>query len=230
MRRLLLCALAGAASLAGTAGWGQSVNVDLDAFFGPRSLGTGVPQASYGAGASQAGVWNQVYAAERRTIPLLDVSGRWTGATYSAWGGIGSGGGWRNPRLDFGIVNDDFWLLMGDAADIFPPFAPHQIMPPDPLIIYTFDGLQVGVYDVFTYGVIPAQPPRTAPVYVSVPGAITQNPQVCTGPMPLDWQFRPGVTHTRHRIALAGGRLEIHVTRDPERLALINGFQIVKVK
>ncbi|MEW5884698.1 MAG: hypothetical protein AB1725_10800 [Armatimonadota bacterium] len=230
MQRLLFGTILVGASLAAPAGWGQSFNVDLDGFFGPRPLGTGVPQPSFGGAAGQRGLWNFIYVLEHRTIPLQDISGRWTGATYTAWGGIGSGGGWRNPRLAFGEVNDDFWLLMGDAAEINPPFAPHQIMPPDPLIIYTFDGLQPGLYDVLTYGVVPAQPPRTSPVYVTVPGAATENPQICTGPMPLDWAFRQGVTHTLHRVAITDGRLHIRVTADRNRWALVNGFQIVKVK
>jgi len=227
MKRLPAGGLVAAASLAGTACWAQGFNVDLDGFFGPRSLGTGVPQASYGAGASQAGVWNQVYGAEGRTIPLLDVSGRWTGATYSASGGIGSAGGWRNPRLDFGIVNDDFWLLMGDAANVGPPFAPHQIMPPPPLTIYTFEGLEPGLYDVYTYAVRPI--PRYVPVAVTVPGSLTENPQVSTGPLPADWRFERGLTHTFHRVRVLDGRIEVRTTGEFP-YAHINGFQLVKVK
>ncbi|GIV01289.1 MAG: hypothetical protein KatS3mg015_0119 [Fimbriimonadales bacterium] len=168
MKTWMHAVLAAGASLVAGFATPQSFNVDLDGLFfpGPPSP-TGVPRPSFGAAAEQPGLWNQVYILARGPIPLQDASGRWTGVTFSAWGGVGSGGGWANPRWSLGEVNDDFWLLMGDAADINPPFAPHQIMPPDPLIVYTFDGLQPGVYDAFTYGVIPADPPRTAPVYVT---------------------------------------------------------------
>ncbi|MEW5884519.1 MAG: hypothetical protein AB1725_09895, partial [Armatimonadota bacterium] len=155
--------------------------------------------------------------------------GRWTGATYTAWGGIGTGGGWANPRWSLGEVNDDFWLLMGDAANVGPPFAPHQIMPPPPLTIYTFDGLEPGLYDVYTYAVLPAPPPRYVPVQITVPGSTTENPQLCTGPMPLDWVFRRGVTHSVHRVRTPDGRIEVRTTGEFP-YAHINGFQLVRIK
>ncbi len=226
MQRLLFGTILVAASLAAPAGWGQSFNVDLDGFFGPRSLGTGVPQPSFGGAAGQRGLWNFIYVLEHRTIPLQDISGRWTGATYTAWGGIGSGGGWRNPRLDLGEVNDDFWLLMGDAAEIGSPFGRGALFEP-PLIIYTFEGLEPGLYEVFTYAVAPYGHP--ARVEVTVPGAATENPQVCTGPIRNDWTFLRGVTHTVHPVGVDAGTLQIWVTGPPPH-SKVNGFQIVKVK
>ncbi|MEW5884521.1 MAG: hypothetical protein AB1725_09905 [Armatimonadota bacterium] len=227
MKTWLNAVLAACASLvAGTAA-PQSFNVDLDGLFfpGPPSP-TGVPRPSFGAAAEQPGLWNQVYILARGPIPLQDISGRWTGATYTAWGGVGTGGGWANPRWSLGEVNDDFWLLMGDAANIGPPFAPHQIMPPPSLTVYTFDGLRPGLYEIYTYAVRPI--PRHVPVAVTVPDAETENPQLSTGPLPSDWQFRRGITHTVHR-AVVAGRLEIRTTGEFP-YAYVNGFQIVKVK
>ncbi len=232
MKTWMHAVLAAGASLVAGFAAAQSFNVDLDGLFfpGPPSP-TGVPQPSFGAAAEQPGLWNQVYILARGPIPLQDASGRWTGVTFSAWGGVGSGGGWANPRWSRGEVNDDFWLLMGDAADIGAPIGRGAIWEL-PLIVYTFDGLEPGVYDVYTYGVVAAPPRRAVPVYVTVPGALTENPQVCTGPMPLDWTFRRGVTHTQHQVVVADGRLEIRVSRErgAQWAAMINGFQIVKVK
>ncbi|MEW5883585.1 MAG: hypothetical protein AB1725_05100 [Armatimonadota bacterium] len=219
---------AGASLVAGSAG-AQSFNIDLDGFFGPRSLGTGVPQPSFGGAAGQPGYWNAIYALEHRRLPLRSVSGEWTIATYQAYGGIGSGGGWRNPRLDFGIVNDDFWLLMGDAAEIGAPIGRGALYEPA-LIVYTFEGLEPGLYDVYTYAVSPSVSRHSVPVAVTVPGAATENPQISTGPMPLDWKFRRGVTHTLHRVQVDGGLLEVRVSAPDWPPAFINGFQIVKVK
>lgn len=231
MKRLATGAVVAAASLAGTAGWAQSFNVDLDTFHSTRETGGGAPQRSFAGAAGQPGWWNLITAIGPGPMGLRDLAGNPTPVVWRAWGGWGSGGGWRNPRLDFGIVNDDFWLLMGDAADIGAPHGRGAIWEL-PLIVYTFDGLEPGVYDVYTYGVVAAQPRRAVPVYVTVPGAATENPQVCTGPMPLDWQFSRGVTHTLHRVAVDRGHLEIHVSRNPgaQWAAMINGFQLVKVK
>ncbi len=227
MKTWMHAVLAAGASLVASTATAQSFNIDLDLFHfpGPPSP-TGVPRPSFGAAAEQPGLWNQVYILEHRTIPLQDISGRWTGATYTAWGGIGTGGGWANPRWSLGEVNDDFWLLMGDAARIGAPIGRGAIWEPS-LIVYTFEGLEPGFYDVYTYGVAPYG--AQSPVSVTVPGAHTENPQVCTGPLPGDWSFRRGITHTIHRVTVHDGILEIHVT-GPWPRSYINGFQILKIK
>ncbi|MEW5883265.1 MAG: hypothetical protein AB1725_03455 [Armatimonadota bacterium] len=227
MRRLLLGAMV--AGIAGTAAWSQSFNVDLDLFFGPRSSGTGRPSLSFGAAAGQPGFWNDPYVNALGPIELRGLDGRLTPVTYRAWGGVGFGGGWLNPRIGLGEANDDFWLLMGDAADIGPPEANHQLFPPPPLRVTRFEGLQPGLYEVYTYAVRPHQPPRYVPVEVTVPGALTENPQLCTGPMPADWVFRRGVTHAMHRVFCADGVIEIRLT-GPDTLSFVNGFQLKKLK
>lgn len=230
MKTWMHAVLAAGASLVASTATPQSFNVDLDGLFfpGPPSP-TGVPRPSFGAAAEQPGLWNQVYILARGPIPLQDISGRWTGATYTAWGGVGTGGGWANPRWSLGEVNDDFWLLMGDAAEIGAPIGRGALYEPA-LIVYTFEGLEPGLYDVYTYAVSPSVSRHSVPVAVTVPGAATENPQISTGPMPLDWKFRRGVTHTSHRVQVDGGLLEVRVSAPDWPPAFINGFQIVKVK
>ncbi len=226
MKTWMHAVLAAGASLVAGFATPQSFNVDLDNVIGGWGSPHGPPRNGFGGAAGQAGFWEAINAADPGPVPLRDVRGNATSVVFRAWGGVGSGGGWRNPRLDFGIVNDDFWLLMGDAARIGSPFAPHQIMPPPPLTIYTFDGLRPGLYEIYTYAVRPI--PRHVPVAVTVPDAETENPQLSTGPLPSDWQFRRGITHTVHR-AVVAGRLEIRTTGEFP-YAYVNGFQIVKVK
>ncbi len=234
MRRLLLCALAAAASLAGTAGWGQSVNVDLDAFFGPpRRTGVGVPSPAFGAAADQPGVWNLVEVTARGPIRLLGLDGRFTPVTYSSWGGIGYGAGWLNPRVGLGEANDDFWLLMGDAGLTGVVGVSHQLFPPVPIRVILFEGLEPGLYEVYTYCVAPYED-RYVPVEVTVPGALTENPQLSTGRMPPDWQFRRGITHALHRVWCIGGVIEVEVLApsNPQYWphSWVNGLQLKKLK
>lgn len=230
MRTLTTTGLAAAAILTTATCWGQSFNVDLDTEFGPRSLGIGTPTDAFGAAADQPGFWNLVSATGPGPRPLYTLRGAWTPATYRTWGGYGTGGAWRNPRrFAFGEANDDFWMLMGDAGDIGPPEANHQLFPPPPLRVTRFEGLEPGLYEVYTYAVLPAPPPRYVPVEVTVPGALTENPQLCTGPMPADWVFRRGVTHAMHRIFCADGVIEVRLT-GPDTFSYVNGFQLKKLQ
>jgi hypothetical protein len=93
--------------------------------------------------------------------------------------------------------------------------------------VILFEGLEPGLYEVYAYAVRPL--PRYVPVEVTVPGALTENPQLCTGPMPADWVFRRGVTHTVHRVWAVGGVIQIRVT-GPDILSYLNGLQLKKLK
>ncbi|MEW5883263.1 MAG: hypothetical protein AB1725_03445 [Armatimonadota bacterium] len=229
MRTLTTTGLAAAAILTTATCWGQSFNVDVDAQFGPRSLGIGAPSPLFAGAAGRPGYWNVIYGANGGPFQLRGLDGRLTPVMYRAWGGIGTGGGWRNPRIDLGEANDDFWLLMGDAGNVGSPEANHQLFPPPPLRVTRFEGLEPGLYEVYTYAVLPAPPPRYVPVEVTVPGALTENPQLCTGPMPADWVFRRGVTHAMHRVFCADGVIEIRLT-GPWPNAVVNGFQLKKLQ
>jgi hypothetical protein len=201
--------------------------LDVDIFFGPRSVGTGLPSPSFGAAAEQPGYWNFVSATGPGPVKLRDLSNRVTPVTYRAWGGVGTGIGWRNPRIDLGEANDDFWLLMGDAGNIGPPEADHQLFPPPPLWVIWFEGLEPGLYEVYTYAVRPL--PQYVPVEVTVPGALNENPQLCTGPMPSDWQFRRGITHALHRVWAVGGVIQVRLT-GPWPHSYVNGLQLKKLE
>jgi len=227
-RWLTRVVLAGASLVAGVA-CGQSFNIDLDGEFGGRGVGAGLPSPSFGAAAGQPGYWNFVSATGRGPVKLRDLSGRVTPVTYRAWGGVGSGIGWRNPRIDLGEANDDFWLLMGDAGDLGVIGVDHQLRSPLPWRMIMFEGLEPGLYEVYTYAVSPAQPPRYVPVEVTVPGSLTQNPQLCTGPMPTDWVFRLGVTHTVHRVWAVGGQVFVYLT-GPHNVSYVNGLQLKRLK
>jgi|GEM_PF-2275106 len=234
MRRLLLCALAAAASLAGTASSAQSLNVDLDTLFGPRSLGIGTPTDAFGAAADQPGFWNLVSATGPGPRPLYTLGGGWTPATYRTWGGYGSGGAWQNPRrFTFGEANDDFWMLMGDAGRTGVVGVSHQLFPPVPVRVILFEGLEPGLYEVYTYCVAPYED-RYVPVEVTVPGALTENPQLSTGRMPPDWQFRRGITHAVHRVWCIDGVIEVEVLApsNPQYWphSYVNGLQLKKLK
>ncbi|MEW5884377.1 MAG: hypothetical protein AB1725_09175, partial [Armatimonadota bacterium] len=133
--------LAAGASLVASTATPQSFNIDLDNVIGGWGSPHGPPRNGFGGAAGQAGFWEAINAADPGPVALRDVRGNATSVVFRAWGGVGSGGGWQNRRwVREGVVNDDFWLLMGDAAQIGAPIGRGAIWEPS-LIVYTFEDL-----------------------------------------------------------------------------------------
>jgi hypothetical protein len=138
----------------------QSFNVDVGSV-------TAVPGASYGAAASQPGLWNQM--PDGFGTALVGLGGAATGASVSALGA--NFAFWANNA---GTSGDDE-LLLDDACD--------------GARIYTFTGLAPGSYTLYTYAWAPDS--SSYKTLVSVQGSSSPD-QIVGGAWPGGHQL--GVT------------------------------------
>ncbi len=188
----------------------QSIYVDLDIFFGGPTLGNGAPSPQFGAAAGTPGFWNRILATGPGVpTALYDTTGTLTSVTLQASGDIGTARGYNNPTL-----SGDYRLLMADVADL------------SPAGVYTFRGLANGTYGVYVYTVNPF--PELQPVQISVTGASAPNPQIVSGPIPVN-RFELGVTHSRHVAQVSQGTMSISVEALESVAASVNGIQLVLV-
>lgn len=214
MRVIVVAALCGLS----TFGYPQAFNIDID-LPSPPELGGGAPSNTFGAAASQQGVWNAVYYADRGPRLLYDTGGQLTRAAISVGSSSGEldGGAFR-----FGGNTGDFAQLLNDACS-------GSTVVQGGVLTYSFAGMAQGVYDLYTYAVPITGTTTFAPVFVAQ--ADDQQTQVVTGPMPGN-QFGYLKTHSRHRLTLAAGSgFDVVLARQPGQVGpvQVNGFQIVPV-
>jgi len=166
-----------------------------------------VPSSSYGAGAGQPGVWNNV-APTAGTTSLLDLSGSATGVSISSTGGSA-----YESNTNPGPTGDDL-SLMADVSD--PSFTGQT---------WTISGLTAGHYKLYTY----AWPPDNAVFrsVISVAGS-SDGPQTIGGAWPAGGQTL-GITYALHHVAVAtGGSIAMTITvAGGGSYASLNGFQVV---
>src|SRR5690349_8720252 len=154
----------------------QGFNVDLNSFYG-------TPANTFGAGASQPGVWNAISGVQG-TSPLLDLNGAATTATLTC---VGTG------SYDFSFNNagttGDDEKLMDDASD-----------PTSIGATWTFNGIAPGNYVLYTY----AWAPDSATYYSNVAVAGSPDPAQTVGGA---WTgtYTQGLTHAVHHITVAPG-------------------------
>jgi hypothetical protein len=186
---------------------GQSFNVDLNAAAG---AGAGVPAATFGAAAGQAGVWNDAPTGAAAAVPLVDLTGAATASTLTRGAGIFSFA-FNNPNTsgDVQALLDDI-----DCPAAFP-------------YTYTFTGLAAGGYTVYTYAFEPCGSPALL-TNVAVTGSVDPL-QTVGGVMTIPDTFILGLTHGVHNVCVgAGGTIDIVITLPPgSSFGSINGFQVV---
>jgi hypothetical protein len=170
----------------------QSFNVDVGSV-------TAVPGASYGAAASQPGLWNQM--PDGFGTALVGLGGAATGASVSALGA--NFAFWANNA---GTSGDDE-LLLDDACD--------------GARIYTFTGLAPGSYTLYTYAWAPDS--SSYKTLVSVQGSSSPD-QIVGGAWPGGHQL--GVTYALHDVSAPAGDIVVTVTAS-SGFATLNGFQLV---
>jgi hypothetical protein len=198
-----LVALAVLAAAAGA----QSLNINLG-----TGSGTQRPSNAFAAGGAQPGYWNVVSTNNASAGALNDVNQVLTGVNLSFVGGFGDFH-YDNPNWS----GDDAKLLewAGDVGG------------GGGSITWTFNGLNPGNYEVYTYAIAPDLP-QTYRTRVQVTNA-NEGAQIVGGA----WTGAPyvqGVTHARHTVTLNPGQNLVVVTSDPGapsgNLATVNGFQI----
>lgn len=121
---------------------------------------------------------------------------------------------WRAHGFNNPLLTGDYALLMKDGRN-------------DPGT-WTFGNLIPGRYRLYTYAVLPTQ--EFLINRITVPGSITANPQVVTGPL-LPMQFALGITHSIHDVDVTSvGQLVVNVSGIPGGgVPYINGFQLILV-
>ncbi len=197
----------------------QAFNIDVD-HSGPPSLGFGLPSASFAAAANQPGAWVGVdVVSVNYAIPLRDITGALTGATVTRrinYVAI-SGGGYANFSN-----TGDYALLLNDFTDVAQSI-------PGGTLVHEFRNLLPGQYRVYTYAATPWG--SVMPTPVVVPGSLTTNPQIVTGPMPGNALIE-GITHTIHDVIVTNGSLDVSITQPPSGGndgMVVNGFQLTYV-
>lgn len=211
---LIVAALAGGAALPASA---QSFNIDLDHVFGPVTNATGAPTKSFPGAAGQLGFWNAMPSHQTTPFALKDLASLPTTASLTAFTASSSGLSlWSfnaNPNTG------DFARLMNDVQIVHNTPATLQYT-------FTFNGLQNGAYQVYTYGARPMIGLSATRVSVSGGGPA----QIITGPMTPN-VFTPLLTHSVHTTLVTAGTLTVTVDAQPgmNAQAFVGGFQLVQV-
>lgn len=205
----------GAAVAISASATAQSINIDANIATG---AGSGVPSNTFGAAAGAAGVgtWNGLtsLSANIPSAALLGLNGAATGATVTS--NINIGPGFGSTTNGLGVINDAQLLL----ADIWDPGAA--------TLTLTFNGLQNGPYDVYTYAMAPDGAAFRSNVNVNGPaGAANPGNQVVGGA--YTGAFVLGVTHSLHSgVQVTNGTLSISVNTNTT-FASLAGLQLVLV-
>lgn len=183
--------------------FGQSLNVD----FGHQA---GVPAADF-AGAGLPGVWNAIEGfIDPPGQPLLRLDGAATGVQLATYLGTAA---YPKPETtgDVEALLDDLAPGTGDASC----GGPREVR---------LSGLAPGDYDVITYA---WDPHFNALIRIVTDAGFTSG-QGVTGAWP--GTLAQGVTHTRHRVAVGDGTLEICVNSSSfAESGVINGFQLIRI-
>lgn len=200
MRALLM---GGIAAIGATAS-AQSFNVDYDLYNGHPDAGAGAPSSTFGAASGQTGFWDSFPNNFDGPYYLRDLQGAQTSvAVYAS--GRGGGGGWNNPN-----ISGDFKRLMADGERISSGFE------------LRLEGLMSGVYDVFTYCLLPNGTEGDSTINIMNSDEPAQRAHGILGSN----LFVEGTTHTLHtNVSVRGGNLSIRGT-GPWPRAFLNGFQV----
>jgi hypothetical protein len=204
-KKLICRFFAAALLLAGNLASPQSLNVDINVPAPPEG-GGGTPSSQFGAAAGQVGYWN-LFSYSMSPKFMNDLFGFPTNVLLTGPVG-GSGFGFNLPGL-----TGDFRLLMADAREV------------NSAVTYSLSGLQNGKYRSFVYAVKVNGGFWPTPVVVS--NAYTPNPQLVTGPMPMN-TFTEGITHSVHVAEVRSGALSISIDMG-QSFSYLNGFQIVQL-
>ncbi|MCP3918790.1 MAG: hypothetical protein GY711_24855 [bacterium] len=183
----------------------QSFNVDV----GQNTILSPTPSDAYGAASGQVGHWAALHPTYAPTI-LEDLGGSASGVTV-----VSDFDSTRNIFPSVIPAGDD-QRLMEDVA----------CMPNlGQVVIWTFDGLADGSYQIYTYGSDPSSPsPMTE---VTVVGAV-EPPQTVGGGWPGSHQ--PNTTFIVHNVTVVNGQLEMRFLALGQPLfesGVVNGLQFL---
>ncbi|MCC6426928.1 MAG: EF-hand domain-containing protein [Phycisphaerales bacterium] len=197
-------AIAALVLLAGNA-MGQSFNVD---FNGTSGNGAGVPAASYGGAAGQAGTWNSITNSSAAVIGLQKIDGTSSSVNLS----------WNKTTAISGIFDSG---ITGDNAKLMQD---GQFMDSWGTLQYTFSNLAAGTYAVYTYA---GKPNFTSEAGVTVTGT-TSDYQYIGGNLNND--LMPGDSHAIHIVTVAaGGSVVVKVNDSFNGNASCTGLQLRKI-
>ncbi len=205
---------AGAAALSGAdATRGQSFNIDVGGTFGVPTMsapGSGVPTPGYGAAANQPGVWNALAGGIPGPVPLVNLAGGPTAATFTNVSAL------PEASFDSPLTTGNNHALLDDLLDFTGTIAASN---------FTFTGLAPGTYDVYTYVWNPAVPAAVPPgVIVFVQPPVT--PHLTVPIAGAAWPGTlPGVTCLRATVSITVGQV-IRVNVPPGGNS-IGGFQLI---
>tara|TARA_R110002074_G_scaffold222910_2_gene393742 strand:+ start:62 stop:1096 length:1035 start_codon:yes stop_codon:yes gene_type:complete len=194
--------------LLATSASAQSFNVDLGL--------NAAPSATYGGAAGQAGTWNEVNGIALVTdVPLLDLDGQPSAVTLRSSATTGLGATFCNLH-----GGGDEGALMGDSMFQVDFAAQNRD------IELTFDGLEPGWYQVYTYSWDPCS--ATSSVI-----AVVDSPDFRSPCGDNDWPEgqRYRRTYVRHRKLVTDGTLTIRArSRHAQSFVYdpaVNGVQLV---
>ncbi len=189
---------------AGAPAFAQSINIDVG-----FNVTYPLPASTFGAGAVQPGVWNDVTGQTSTPQPLVDLQGNPIIPEIYRFG--------INGTFDFNnpLTSGNDQNLMDDCYD-----------PGTLQASYWFvTDLDPGQYRVYTYGMAPDSASyRTNVSVLNSPDPL----QVVGGAWPGG--YVQGITHAMHHVTInAGDTLQITVQiTATQGLATLDGFQIVK--
>jgi len=174
----------------------QGFNIDVSGTFG-------TPANTFGAGASQPGVWNTVPATPGLSH-LMDLNGVATTATITCVGAASYDFSFNNAA-----TSGDDEKLMDDCSD------------PGSSATWSIDGVAPGNYILYTY----AWAPDNATFLSSVSVAGSSDPAQSVGGT---WTglYTQGLTHAVHHVTIApGGSVGMTISIGMS-FATLNGFQL----
>lgn len=202
MKKLLSTTIAVAAAVVLTPSvMAQSVNFSVDTVSG---AGANQPDSAFGGAADQAGYWNSHVGTVNPNSPidLMDLNGNATGASFTTSAQYFALSGTSNlvgATTDMTDLLAGYWDISGSAG-----LSDQQV--------FTFTGLENGVYNVYTYAMSPGSSGQFTRVNVNgdaLDGA--EGMQVVGGAFMGD--FEEGITHSLHSgIEVTDGTLVINAT------------------
>lgn len=199
-------------AFAAGAAFGQSFNLDLGTSI-QGGAGFGPPSAAHGAAAVQPGFWNNLTGATVTTLALNNLGGAATAVTFTRSSALGG-----DFAFDNALTTGDRALLIDDGQDLSATTGN---------VIYRFNNLSAGLYEVYTYAVAPDVPTSDF-TSVFVVNSTSTNPQIVGGAMPSQAVgYVLGQTHALHVVSLtAPGFIEIRADGQAGSFGTVNGFQL----